>query len=76
MGGPDSDAGTGLRLDGTVLDVAYRGVDLLVTTEVTDPGGARIRLLSDVRGAGPGTFAAGQQVRLSIAPEHLTVLAG
>lgn len=71
----DPDAGDGLRLEGAVTDVAYRGVDLLVTSEVTDPAGDRVRLVADVRGAGPGAFVPGQPVRLAIAPEHLITLA-
>ena len=71
----DPDAAGDLLLDGTVTDVAYRGVDLLVTSEVTDPAGQAVRLVADVRGAGPGAFVPGQAVRLAIAPEHLIVLA-
>ena len=69
-------AGDAVRLQATITDVAYRGVDLLVTSEVTDPSGERVRLVSDVRGVAAGTHAPGQTVQLSIAPEHLIVLAG
>lgn len=41
--------GTGLALDGVVLDVAYRGVDRLVTVETADATGAAVRLIADVR---------------------------
>lgn len=67
--------GSGLRLEGTITDVAYRGVDLLVTSEVTDPSGARVRLVSDLRGVAADAFAPGQAVRLGIAHEHLIALA-
>ena len=75
LGLGDAGTGDGLRLEGTVTDVAYRGVDLLVTSEVTDPSGARVRLVSDVRGVTAGAYAPGQAVRLAIAQEHLIVLA-
>ncbi|SDQ63189.1 ABC transporter ATP-binding protein [Microbacterium sp. cf332] len=41
--------GADLALDGVVLDVAYRGVDRLVTVETADAGGAVVRLVADVR---------------------------
>ena len=76
VGTPDDTPSDGaLRLDGTVADVAYRGVDLLVTSEVTDPAGQQVRLVADIRGATAGAFAPGQPVRLSITPDHLIVLA-
>ncbi|MFT3859733.1 ABC transporter ATP-binding protein [Micropruina sp.] len=75
VGTPDDIATDGaLRLDGTVADVAYRGVDLLVTSDVTDPSGRQVRLVADLRGATAGAFAPGQPVRLSITPDHLIVL--
>ena len=64
----------GVQLDGQVVDVAYRGVDLLVSSEVTDPSGRRVRLVSDVRGGDAAAYAAGVPARLSIAPDHLIVL--
>ena len=44
-------AGTadGFALDGVVADVAYRGVDRLVTVETADASGATVRLVADVR---------------------------
>ncbi len=38
-----------LRLDGVVIDVAYRGVDVLVTVAARDASGAEVTLLSDLR---------------------------
>jgi putative spermidine/putrescine transport system ATP-binding protein len=64
-----------LRLNGTIADVAYRGIDLLVTTEVTDPSGQRVRLVADIRDAAPDSLAPGRAVGLTIAPDHLIVLA-
>ncbi|MFG1694626.1 ABC transporter ATP-binding protein [Nonomuraea sp. NPDC049309] len=40
----------GQGLEATVADVAFRGVDLLVSLDVVDPSGATVRLLADVRG--------------------------
>lgn len=38
-----------LALDGVVTDVAYRGVDRLVTVETADAAGETVRLIADVR---------------------------
>ena len=75
VAGPDELAGPGLRLSATVADVAYRGVDLLVTAEATDPAGRPARLIADLRGVLPGAIVPGQKVSLGIAPEHLIALA-
>ncbi|MFT4296602.1 MAG: ABC transporter ATP-binding protein [Micropruina sp.] len=76
LGSPGDATSAGvLRLDGLVTDVAYRGVDLLVTSEVTDPAGQRVRLVADIRGAGADAYAPGQPVALAVAPDHLILLA-
>ncbi|MFI2486512.1 ABC transporter ATP-binding protein [Promicromonospora kroppenstedtii] len=65
----DGQADGAVVLDAVVRDVAYRGVDVLVTCEATDPAGATVRLVADHRadhtaaGAGPAP-AAGDRVRL------------
>ncbi|MFI9842137.1 ABC transporter ATP-binding protein [Nonomuraea sp. NPDC051941] len=64
--------GLGHGLDGTVVDVAFRGVDLLVSLDVVDPSGATVRLLADVRSGAALTPGSGVTV---IAPEdHLVPL--
>ncbi|GAB2479652.1 hypothetical protein GCM10027063_21860 [Promicromonospora xylanilytica] len=68
---PEGTAADGaVALDAVVRDVAYRGVDLLVTLDATDPTGAAVRLLADHRAdAATGPVpAAGDRVRL-LAPE-------
>jgi len=60
-GGADQTAG-GLQLTGTVTDVAYRGVDLLVTVVAVDETGARVRLVSDVRATGTSPLSPGDDV--------------
>ncbi|MFT3877199.1 MAG: ABC transporter ATP-binding protein [Propioniciclava sp.] len=74
LAGPDA-AGPGLVLPGTVADVAFRGVDLLVTSEVVDPSGARVRLTADLRGVPAGSITPGDPAGVSIAPEHLIPIA-
>jgi len=65
----------GLRLTGTITDVAFRGVDLLVTVDAVDDSGASVRLLSDVRSTGTDTLAIGDDVTVSAAPGRLVALA-
>jgi len=65
----------GLRLTGTITDVAFRGVDLLVTVDAVDASGASVRLLSDVRSTGSDTLAIGDQITVSAAPGRLVALA-
>ena len=74
LDGPDA-AGAGLRLPGTVVDVAFRGVDLLVTSEVTDPSGRAVRLTADLRGVPDGSVRPGTLVTVTISPEHLIPIA-
>ncbi|MFI6428340.1 ABC transporter ATP-binding protein [Promicromonospora sp. NPDC050880] len=65
----DGQADDAVVLDAVVRDVAYRGVDVLVTCEATDPAGTTVRLVADHRadhtaaGAGPAP-APGDRVRL------------
>ena len=61
----------GLRLTGTVTDVAYRGVDLLVTADAVDASGATVRLRSDSRSNATASFAIGDTVSLSAAAGRL-----
>ena len=65
----------GLRLTGRITDVAFRGVDLLVTVDAVDDSGASVRLLSDVRSTGSDTLAIGDDVTVSAAPGRLVALA-
>jgi len=65
----------GLRLMGTITDVAFRGVDLLVTVDAVDDSGASVRLLSDVRSTGVDTLAIGDSVTVGAAPGRLVSLA-
>lgn len=60
--------GEGLALDGTVTDVAYRGVDRLVTVETVDAQGTAVRLVADVRDEDV-TARAGDRITVS-APAH------
>ena len=71
---PDA-VGEGLLMPGTVVDVAFRGVDLLVTSEVTDPSGRPARLTADLRGVATGSIAPGDSVNVHVAPEHLISIA-
>ncbi|MGC5615082.1 ABC transporter ATP-binding protein [Georgenia sp. Z1491] len=65
-------APTGLELSGTVLDVAYRGVDVLVTVAATDPAGERVEVTADLRASTAPQFATGDPVRVLV-PEHHVV---
>jgi ABC-type Fe3+/spermidine/putrescine transport system ATPase subunit len=74
-GGTESADG-GVVLDAVVRDVAYRGVDLLVTLDATDPAGTAVRLLADHRAdtaTGP-TPSAGDRVRILAPGARLAVL--
>jgi putative spermidine/putrescine transport system ATP-binding protein len=65
----------GLHLPGTVTDVAYRGVDLLVTVAAIDASGARVRLVSDVRATGTSSLAPGDDVVVTAPESRLVALA-
>ena len=65
----------GLQLAGVVTDVAYRGVDLLVTVQAVDAAGTEVRLLSDVRSTGSETVAIGDRVTVTAPASRLVALA-
>ncbi|WP_285103524.1 ABC transporter ATP-binding protein [Promicromonospora sp. MEB111] len=79
----DGAADGGVVLDAVVVDVAYRGVDLLVTLDATDPAGAPVRLVADHRAdhrsdhsdaaTGPAP-SAGDRVRLLAPRARLALL--
>ncbi len=72
----DSDAaGPGLRLDATVVSVAFRGVDLLVTLDAVDGSGAPVRLLADIRAGEAGALTPGTRTVVRAAAHHLIPLA-
>ncbi|MGI6878392.1 ABC transporter ATP-binding protein [Microbacterium sp. gxy059] len=60
----------GLSLPGVVADVAYRGVDLLITVVARDAEG-EVTLLSDVRADGAPSVTPGDDVVVSAAASHL-----
>ncbi|WP_431933774.1 ABC transporter ATP-binding protein [Nonomuraea jabiensis] len=62
----------GHGLDATVVDVAFRGVDLLVSLDVVDPSGATVRLLADVRSG--AALTPGSGVRVIAPDDHLVPL--
>ncbi|WP_230672309.1 ABC transporter ATP-binding protein [Rathayibacter sp. Leaf248] len=64
-----------LSLDAVVVDVAYRGVDVLVTVEATDPAGDPVRLVSDVRADSAARVAPGDAVVVSAAASRIVALA-
>ncbi|QHC58720.1 ABC transporter ATP-binding protein [Rathayibacter sp. VKM Ac-2760] len=73
-----SSAATGssaLSLPAVVVDVAYRGVDVLVTVEATDPAGDRVRLVSDVRADSAARVAPGDPVIVSAAASQIVAIA-
>lgn len=70
--GTSSTAG-GFSMSGMVTDVAYRGVDLLITVAASDPSGA-ISLRSDVRADGAPRLAPGDPVTVSASASHLVSL--
>lgn len=63
----------GLAVQGTVADVAYRGVDLLITVQAADASGP-ITLLSDVRADGAPRVAPGDLVTASASSAHIVAL--
>jgi putative spermidine/putrescine transport system ATP-binding protein len=72
----DAPAGSGgLALRGVIADVAYRGVDLLITVDAVDPSGAQVRLVSDVRADGAAHVAPGDAVHVSAPAGRLVPLA-
>ncbi|WP_154097330.1 ABC transporter ATP-binding protein [Microbacterium testaceum] len=65
---------SGLSIDGVVTDVAYRGVDRLVTVETVDRAGETVRLVADVRDEDV-TARPGQSVTVSAPAARLIRLA-
>jgi len=74
-GRPAASPAGGLHLTGTVTDVAYRGVDQLVTVAAIDDSGARVRLVSDVRATGTSSLAPGDDVAVTAPASRLVALA-
>lgn len=70
----ESSGSSALAVRGTVTDVAYRGVDLLITVAATDESGP-ITLLSDVRADGAPRIAPGDAVTATASAAHLVELA-
>ncbi|WP_164234618.1 ABC transporter ATP-binding protein [Microbacterium hydrocarbonoxydans] len=64
----------GLALTGTVTDVAYRGVDLLITVSASDAAGITT-LLSDVRADGAPHVSPGDTVTVTAPASRLIALA-
>ncbi|GAA4431905.1 ABC transporter ATP-binding protein [Georgenia halophila] len=69
----DAPAGA-LTVPATVVDVAYRGVDMLVTLAAVDPSGADVKLLADVRAGAAGPLAAGDRAVATISASRLVTL--
>ncbi|TDE92674.1 ABC transporter ATP-binding protein [Occultella glacieicola] len=68
-------AETGAVLPGVVLDVAYRGVDVLVTVASADVSGARVELLADLRAESAPDLTPGADVWVHVPATHLVPLA-
>ncbi|WP_154794099.1 ABC transporter ATP-binding protein [Occultella kanbiaonis] len=66
----------GAVVSGVVLDLAYRGVDLLVTVAATDASGARIELLADLRAESAPDLTQGTHVWVHVPATHLVPLTG
>ncbi|WOF23424.1 ABC transporter ATP-binding protein [Microbacterium betulae] len=66
--------GEGLAVEGTVTDVAYRGVDLLITVAARDAEG-ETRLLSDIRSDGAPHVSPGDRVTVTAPASRLVALA-
>lgn len=66
--------GSALALSAVVTDIAYRGVDLLITVAARDEQGA-VTLLSDVRADGAPRLAPGDSVTVTAGAAHLVELA-
>lgn len=67
-------AGSGLALDGTVEEVVYRGVDVLITVRAHAATGEEMRLLSDVRATAAADVHPGEQITVQAAEQHLVAL--
>jgi putative spermidine/putrescine transport system ATP-binding protein len=64
-----------LSLPGTVTDVAYRGVDVLVTVAATDPSGLAVTLVSDLRADTAPAVTAGDRVSVTAHERRLVRIA-
>jgi putative spermidine/putrescine transport system ATP-binding protein len=61
----------GFALQGSVMDVAYRGVDVLVTVSSTDPSGLPVTLVSDLRADTAPAVSVGDRVTVTAAQPRL-----
>jgi putative spermidine/putrescine transport system ATP-binding protein len=66
---------SGLTLPGTVSDVAYRGVDVLVTVKSTDPSGLDVTLVSDLRADTAPSVTVGDRVSVTAQQSRLVRIA-
>lgn len=64
----------GLQLPATVTDVAYRGVDVIVSTEAQDPAGRTVKLVSDTRAENASHLTVGDRVTMVASEDHLITL--
>lgn len=65
----------GVSLPGTVTDLAYRGVDVLVTVEArAEASGDPVRLVADLRATTAPDLRVGGDVRVEAAPGHVVPL--
>ncbi|MBZ2194954.1 ABC transporter ATP-binding protein [Occultella gossypii] len=69
-------ASGGSVVSGVVLDLAYRGVDLLVTVAATDASGARVELLADLRAESAPDLTQGTHVWVHVPATHVVPLTG
>lgn len=74
-GGMDVDSShDGIRLPATVTDVAYRGVDVIVSANAQDPTGKTVSLVSDTRAEEAARLAVGDPVTMTAFAQHLITL--
>lgn len=69
----DTAPADGFALAATVRDIAYRGVDVLITLAANDHQG-EVRLISDVRADGAKSVAPGDTVTVSAAAQRIVHL--
>jgi putative spermidine/putrescine transport system ATP-binding protein len=65
----------GLSLPGTVSDVAYRGVDVMVTVQSTDPSGLNVTFVSDLRADTAPAVTVGDRVTVTAHQSRLVPIA-
>ncbi|WP_431310189.1 TOBE domain-containing protein [Litorihabitans aurantiacus] len=77
LGEHDGEPGScdGLTLEGVVVDVAFRGVDRVVTVDADDATGTTVRLTADVRDSAL-TASPGDRILLRADAAHVVALAG